>query len=70
MAYSDFPMPRSYPDFPHHTHIAAYFDEYVDHFGFRDRIAFETGVEHAARARGRHVGGRRSTTARRASTTR
>jgi dimethylaniline monooxygenase (N-oxide forming) len=22
MEYSDFPMPKSYPDFPHHTHIA------------------------------------------------
>ena len=48
MAFPDFPMPASYPDFPHHTHIAAYFDAYVDHFGFRDRIAFETTVEHAA----------------------
>jgi hypothetical protein len=49
MEYSDFPMPESYPDFPHHTQIAAYFDAYVDHFGFRERIAFETGVEHASR---------------------
>ena len=49
MEYSDFPMPKSYPDFPHHTHIAKYFDDYVDHFGVRDRIRFETGVEHAAR---------------------
>jgi len=49
MAYSDFPMPESYPDFPHHTHIAAYFDDYVDHFGFREQIEFETGVEHARR---------------------
>lgn len=49
MEYSDFPMPDSYPDFPHHTQIAAYFEDYVDHFGFRERIAFETGVEHAAR---------------------
>jgi dimethylaniline monooxygenase (N-oxide forming) len=49
MEYSDFPMPKSYPDFPHHTHIAKYFDDYVAHFGFRDRIRFETGVEHAAR---------------------
>jgi dimethylaniline monooxygenase (N-oxide forming) len=49
MAYSDYPMPESYPDFPHHTHIAAYFEDYVDHFGFRERIAFETGVEHARR---------------------
>jgi cation diffusion facilitator CzcD-associated flavoprotein CzcO len=51
MEYSDFPMPKSFPDFPHHSHIARYFNDYVDHFGFRDRIAFETGVEHAARDR-------------------
>jgi cation diffusion facilitator CzcD-associated flavoprotein CzcO len=49
MEYSDYPMPTSYPDFPHHTHIARYFDDYVSHFGFRDKIAFETGVEHASR---------------------
>jgi cation diffusion facilitator CzcD-associated flavoprotein CzcO len=49
MQYADFPMPQSYPDFPHHTHIAAYFESYVDHFGFRERITFETGVRHAAR---------------------
>jgi hypothetical protein len=47
MQYSDHPMPKSYPDFPHHTHIAAYFDGYVDHFGFRDQIIFNTGVERA-----------------------
>jgi dimethylaniline monooxygenase (N-oxide forming) len=49
MEYSDFPMPKSYPDYPHHTQIAAYFDAYVDHFGFRDRIRFRTKVEHARR---------------------
>src|SRR3954452_13369850 len=49
MEYSDFPMPKSYPDFPHHSQIAEYFDDYVDHFGIRENIAFETGVEHAAR---------------------
>jgi len=46
MEYSDFPMPKSYPDFPRHDHIAEYFDAYVDHFGFRDRIIFGTAVEH------------------------
>src|SRR5215218_9791940 len=49
MEFSDFPMPASYPDFPHHTHIARYFDAYVDHFGFRDRISFRTVVESARR---------------------
>jgi dimethylaniline monooxygenase (N-oxide forming) len=50
MEYSDYPMPADYPDFPHHSQIAAYFDAYVDHFGFRDKIRFETGVEHVQRA--------------------
>src|SRR3954447_2824005 len=49
MEYSDFPMPKSYPDFPHHTHIARYFNDYVDHFGFRDRITFRTRAERAER---------------------
>ena len=47
MEYADFPMPKSYPDFPHHSQIAEYFDAYVDHFGLRDRILFQTAVEHA-----------------------
>ena len=49
MAYSDFPMPASYPDFPHHTQIADYFHEYARHFGLLERITFGTGVERAVR---------------------
>src|SRR4051812_36444627 len=49
MEYSDYPMPKSYPDFPRHDHIARYFDDYVDHFGFRDSIHFQTGVDHVER---------------------
>src|SRR5271155_2449850 len=48
MQYSDFPMSKAYPDFPHHTQIAEYFNAYVDRFGLREDITFETGVEHAA----------------------
>jgi hypothetical protein len=32
------------PDYPNHRQIAAYFDDYVDHFGFRDTITFRTEV--------------------------
>ncbi|HVE68677.1 MAG TPA: NAD(P)-binding protein, partial [Solirubrobacteraceae bacterium] len=49
MEYSDFPMPKSYPDFPKHTHIARYFNDYVDRFGLRDWIRFETRVDRADR---------------------
>jgi dimethylaniline monooxygenase (N-oxide forming) len=48
MQYADYPMPRSYPEFPHHTQIAAYFEDYVDHFHLRPAITFETSVDHAS----------------------
>ncbi len=48
MEFADYPMPKSYPDFPRHDHIAKYFDDYVDHFGFRDKIRFGVGVDHVA----------------------
>jgi cation diffusion facilitator CzcD-associated flavoprotein CzcO len=44
MEYRTFPMPEDYPDYPSHWQIAAYFDSYVDHFGFRDKIRFRTEV--------------------------
>jgi dimethylaniline monooxygenase (N-oxide forming) len=47
MEYADLPMPSSYPDFPRHDQIARYFDQYVDHFGLREKITFERGVERA-----------------------
>lgn len=44
MAYSTFPMPADYPDYPDHFQIARYFDDYVDRFGLRDSIRFRTEV--------------------------
>ncbi len=44
MEYATHPMPDSYPDYPSHQEIADYFDDYVDTFGFRDRIRFRTEV--------------------------
>ncbi|MGZ4429426.1 MAG: flavin-containing monooxygenase [Nocardioidaceae bacterium] len=44
MEYRTFPMPEDLPDYPSHWQIAAYFDSYVDHFGFRDKIRFRTEV--------------------------
>jgi dimethylaniline monooxygenase (N-oxide forming) len=45
MAYSDFPMPDHYPDYPHHSLIYDYFEDYIDHFGFRHKIQYNTTVE-------------------------
>jgi dimethylaniline monooxygenase (N-oxide forming) len=44
MQYAAYPMPDDYPDYPHHSQIARYFDDYVDHFGLRARIRFRTEV--------------------------
>lgn len=52
LQFEDFPAPADYPDFPHHTLIHDYFRAYVDEFGLRDAIEFETGVERAARGDG------------------
>jgi dimethylaniline monooxygenase (N-oxide forming) len=44
MEYSTYPRPEDYPNYPHHTQIARYFDDCIDHFGYRDRIRFRTEV--------------------------
>lgn len=44
MAFSDFPMPKNYPPYAKHHQVAAYFESYLDHFGFRDKITFHTTV--------------------------
>jgi cation diffusion facilitator CzcD-associated flavoprotein CzcO len=49
MEYRDYPMPDDTADYPDHRVIMAYFNDYVDHFGLRDSISFETSVESARR---------------------
>ena len=49
MSFADYPMPADYPDFPHHTLIARYFDDYLDHFDLKRRISFKTEVTRAER---------------------
>lgn len=44
MEYSDFPMPKHYPHFPHHSQIIDYFDEYVAHFNIEENIIFNTKI--------------------------
>jgi cation diffusion facilitator CzcD-associated flavoprotein CzcO len=44
MAFKSLPMPDSYPDYPDHFQMAAYFDEVVDRYSLRTRIGFRTEV--------------------------
>ena len=56
MEYAAFPMSDSLPDYPSHWQIAAYFDEFVEHFGLRERITFRTEVVKVVSAgEGHHV---------------
>ncbi|MFF3315532.1 NAD(P)-binding domain-containing protein [Streptomyces sp. NPDC003035] len=50
--YRAYPMPKDYPHYPDHVQIARYLDDYVDHFGFRESIAFRTSVTHVEPAEG------------------
>ena len=43
MSFSDFPLGSD--DYPMHEQVRDYFERYVDHFGIRDTITFETTVE-------------------------
>jgi hypothetical protein len=52
LSFKDFPMPRHYPDFPHHTQIKDYLELYADAFGLKQHIHFENGVHHAERLDG------------------
>lgn len=45
--YPDFPMPDSWPDYPHHSQMLAYLERYADHFDLRQHIWFGTEVVRA-----------------------
>jgi cation diffusion facilitator CzcD-associated flavoprotein CzcO len=52
LAFEDYPIPADFPDFPHHRQLHAYFRAYVDHFGLRPHITFNTEVTRARRRAG------------------
>ncbi len=49
LQFEDFPAPADWPHFPHHSQLLQYFKDYVDHFGLRDRIRFNSLVTSAER---------------------
>ncbi|MEO0321489.1 MAG: NAD(P)-binding domain-containing protein [Myxococcota bacterium] len=50
--YDDFPMPGSYPDYPSHGQLAAYFQAYARHFGLTPFLSLETMVERCEKLSG------------------
>lgn len=49
LSFRDFPMPEEFPDFPHHSQIKQYLDDYAEAFDLLRLIEFETRVLHAER---------------------
>ncbi len=47
MQFEDLPIPAEFPDYPHHAQVLAYFNAYVDSFGLRPKITFNTEVVRA-----------------------
>jgi cation diffusion facilitator CzcD-associated flavoprotein CzcO len=48
-AFEDFPVPASWPDYPHHSEIFGYLNDYVDHFQLRETFTFNSRVVRAHR---------------------
>lgn len=44
--FFDFPMPRTYPDYPSNRQILTYTKDFADTYGLRDAIRFDCAVEH------------------------
>ena len=50
--FSDYPMPRDYPDFPSHRQVLDYLEGAADHYGIRAAIRFNRRVERVEPAPG------------------
>lgn len=49
-AFSDFPMPENYPDFPNHRLVLDYLRSYAKHFNLYEHIQFNTSVKRVEKA--------------------
>ena len=36
--FPDFPMPDTWPDYPHHSQVLSYLERYATHFGLGDQL--------------------------------
>ncbi|MRG97721.1 flavin-containing monooxygenase [Polyangium spumosum] len=51
-AFSDFPMPSHYPEWPEGAQVQAYLSSYADHFGVTPRVRLRTQVDEIRRREG------------------
>ncbi|WP_328466980.1 NAD(P)-binding domain-containing protein [Actinoplanes sp. NBC_00393] len=50
--FPDFPMPDSWPDYPHHSQVLSYLERYAKHFGLTEHIWFGMEVVSAVPVEG------------------
>jgi hypothetical protein len=48
-SFEEFPVPAHFPAYPHQSQMFEYLRNYVNHFGLREHITFNTSVESAKR---------------------
>jgi cation diffusion facilitator CzcD-associated flavoprotein CzcO len=46
MAFSDFPMPKVFPNYLYHSQVLEYFERYAEHFGLISLVNFRSRVDH------------------------
>ncbi|WP_031469345.1 flavin-containing monooxygenase [Sciscionella sediminilitoris] len=52
LSFADFPMPERFPDFPHHSQVKEYLEDYAAAFALKENIRFRTTVARAHRLPG------------------
>ncbi|XP_072018285.1 dimethylaniline monooxygenase [N-oxide-forming] 2-like [Amphiura filiformis] len=50
MAFSDFPMPKEFPNYLHNTHVYKYLNMYAEKFNLKPHIVFNTNVKLISKA--------------------
>ena len=55
MAFSDFPPPKDFPNFMHHSKVLEYYKQYVDKFGLEQYIQYNTEVIHLTETDGKWI---------------
>lgn len=55
-AFSDYPMPASYPESPTGEQVREYLESYAQHFGITQKIRFQTEVTHVTKKIGEQPG--------------
>ena len=58
MCYSDFPIPKEFPNYMHNTKVIEYFKMYMEHFNLEPAIRFKTAIQSVTKAADFNISGK------------